>query len=755
MIGNMTSQQQLYTKAEYLSALNAAMKEIDPDASVVEGDVLSCIFSAVAEVLSASSLNQIDPDTFFNLDSKNGQGLDDFAALLGMTRLAGTYAHCDLQFYLPSPASSDLSIPVGCQVEDGNGHVFATTSEAILKTGQSSITTPANATEVGTGSNVQPYVLTSFASAISSSLCVQNPAAAVGGTNAETDAEFRARIKADLFYRQIGTAASFDEAVRKIDDNGRVRTVGAEQWHTQYAPLATLPDNYGGGLGVVSNVLDAKYVYPASSFLIKNEGQSDQTDYQEGVAYQFDLSTDPAVPAFVVTATGSLDLSSYSGQALNALGAKIGLPRYAGTVGTGLIVFSLLSSVNATVIVPAFTRFRDSAGNAYQTLKNAYIQPLSPSSQPVPFSSISVGGAGSLQSGTSVNVDVATSTPGNLYGTVTTYAQGTPAWTDGQYITQLEEFLASQSGLAEGEMVYTAFQYCPSCSRCDIPNGITDKVDIFIDGQLGEGVIETGLISLLELTGENNQNWIYAEGNYVPQGSFIQLLATPAIDALQTGTIQAGGATYQVRLAKTLGGNHNSTRSQSALVFDASGTPEAGSTYIAPLIQNKALIDSQYEASTASPLSLDVLVHEGLQAQISLSLLVQPLPGATSDQIQTSLSSILSSYFSSLPFGGFVNTTEILAEAMTSPYVQTCRFANINPIQVAIPYSADAQITSYTDSFYLPTNAYPVLANLSAAYGSDQNAGTLPSPGTGFSTGLMPNIFTAYSPQTQGWGASN
>ena len=55
MIGNMTSQQQLYTKAEYLSALNAAMKEIDPDASVVEGDVLSCIFSAVAEVLSASS----------------------------------------------------------------------------------------------------------------------------------------------------------------------------------------------------------------------------------------------------------------------------------------------------------------------------------------------------------------------------------------------------------------------------------------------------------------------------------------------------------------------------------------------------------------------------------------------------------------------------------------------------------------------------------------------------------------------------
>ena len=726
-------QEQMYTKAEYLQALKAAMQEIDPDASVVEGDVLSCIFSAVAEVLSASSLNQIDPATFFDIDSKNGQELDDFAAFLGMTRLSGTYAHAVLQFYVEQAGQTDLSIPVGCQVGDGAGHIFATTSEAVLKAGQMSVEAPANAVQVGSGYNVEPFTLTTFSTSISSTLYVQNPAAAQGGTNEETDATFRARVKADLFYKQAGTEASFEEAVRVIDDNTRCIAVGSQKWHTQYAPLQQLPDAYGGGLGFVSDISDAKYVYPDSSYLVKNDGES---AYQEGVAYQFDLSTDPLVPAFEITATGSLDLSSYSGSALNAIGSQIGLPRYGGTPGTGLIVFSLLSSVNSTVVIPAYTRFSDSSGITYQTLKNAYIQPLQPSSSAVPFSSVAVGGQGDLEPGEGVRVDVATTIPGNLYGTVSSYEQGSPAWTDAEYRVQMEEYLASQSGLGLGDMVYTAFLYNPSCSRCDIPKGITDKVDIFIDGQEGQTVTEAGLISLTQLAAGENQNWIYAEGNYVPQGASIQILATPAVDALSSGQVSVGGGSYQARLAKSLGANRNSVRAMSALVFDSGSLPPAGESYVASLIQNKALLDSQYEAEKTCPLSLDALVHEGLQAQISLSLLISPTPGATAQQLQSDLASRLSSYFASLPFGSFVNAGEILTEALSCPYVRTCRFAEENPIQVAIPYSSDAQIASYGGSFWLPTNAYPALAQVSFTYASSSSSALFP-------TGSTPNIFIA------------
>ena len=724
----------LYTKADYLQALISAVQAIDPDISVVEGDVVNCLFSAVAEVLSASSLNQIDPSTFFDLSTKTGAALDDFAALLGMTRMAGTYASADLQFYLASASSSAISIPVGCQIEDGAGHVFATTSQAILQPGQMSISVPATAQAVGTASNVEAYTLIDFVSTISSALNVQNPLAATGGTNPETDAHFRERIQSNLFYRQIGTPASFNEALVQIDDNTRVTTIGAQKWHDQYAELSALPSDYGGGIGFISNVRDAQYIYPSSSFLIKNEGTANQTDYQEGVAYQFNLTTDAVRPAFEVTETGSLDLSAYSGSLLDRIGNKIGLPRDTGTVATGLVYFSVLASQNTTVIIPAFTKFVDSAGNTYQTTKNAYIQPLDQSGSAVPFTALSVGNAGTLTEGTSVVVEVANTAPGNLYGTVSAFTQGTPAWTDAQYVTQLEDFLANQAGLSLGDMVYTAFQYNPQCSRCDIPNGIADKVDIFIDGQQGQTVTETGLISLVQTAAAENGNWVMADGNYVPEGSYLQLLATPAADGLSTGTASVSGASYAVQFVRAAGKKQLSTRAQNALLFSSSNLPVAGDTYTVELIQNKALIDSQYQAEKISPLSLDVLVHEGFQAQISLSLAVVPLPGSTKELLVSSISSLLTAYFASLPFGAFVNTTEILSSLLASPYIRTVQFATDDPIQVAIPYSTASTLVTYTDSFWLNSNEYPVLANVSFNYGSD-------TVSTAFGTGSMPNIF--------------
>ena len=724
----------LYTKADYLQALVSAIQAIDPDISVVEGDVVNCLFSAVAEVLSASSLNQIDPSTFFDLSTKSGSQLDDFAVLLGMTRLSGTYASTDLQFYLASASSTAISIPIGCQVEDGAGHVFATTSQGILQAGQMSLSIPATAQAIGTASNVEAYTLIDFVSTISSSLNVQNPQPATGGTNPETDAHFRQRIQDNLFYRQIGTPASFNEALLEIDDNSRVTTIGAQKWHEQFAELGTLPGTYGGGIGFASNIQDAQYVYPSSSFLIKNEGSANQTDYQEGVAYQFDVTTNPVKPAFEITATGSLDLSSYSGSSLDQIGNQIGLTRYAGTVATGLIFFSVLASQNTTIIVPAFTKFLDSAGNAYQTTKNAYIQPLEQNGTAVPFTSLSVGNGGTLMSGESVNVSVANMAPGNLYGTVSAFTQGTPAWSDSEYVTQLEDFLATQAGLSSGDMVYTAFQYNPSCSRCDIPNGIVDKVDIFIDGQESRTVTETGLVSLIQTSSSQTGQWVMADGNYVPEGSYLQLLATPAADGLSTGSISIAGASYAVQFVRANGKQELSTRAQNAVMFSSSNLPVAGSTYVASLIQNKALIDSQYEADKITPLSLDVLVHEGFQAQISLSLAVSPLPGSTKDLLLSSISSLLTTYFESLSFGAFVNTTEILSDLLSSPYIRTVQFSTDNPIRVAIPFSPTSQLVTYTDGFWLDSNVYPVLANVSFNYGSDTIS-------TAFGTGSMPNIF--------------
>lgn len=726
----MASQNQLYTQSDYLSALQAAIKQINPDISTVSGDVIDCLFRAVSQVLSAASLNQIDPDTFWSLSTKFGSDLDAFGAFLGFERLNGQKANVTLQFYLSTPSNTDFILPVGLQVEDASGHVFATTSQVSLSAGEKSVLAPAVAQKAGTEGNVEAFTLSSFASAVSPSLQVQNPEPATGGTNAETDAQFRLRIKQNLFCRQIGTAASFNQALLEVDDNSRAATIGAQKWHTQYGVLGDIK----GGIGLQSDVSDAQYVYPDSSYLIKNSGTANQTDYSAGIAYDFDL-TNPTVPVFEIAATGALDLSSYSGAALDALGKQIGLARDPGSPATGMCYFSLLTSVNSTTIIPAYTAFTLS-GNQFQTTKNAFIEPLGQTSGAVPFTGLQAIDWASQtppDSGESFNVNAGTLTPGNLYGTISAFSPGAAPWSDEEYRSQLAAFLASQSGLNAGDMVYTAFQYNPACSRCDIPSGVTNKVDIFIDGSLSQAGSETGLISLTQLSSEEGQNWITQDGNNVPAGSYIQLLGTPAIAALESGQVSIGGQSYIVSLAKEGGKNARSLRSRAALVFQTGDLPQSGSSYVISFTQNKALIDSQYEADKITPLGLDVLVHEGREAMVSANLEVLPMTNATKSQIQTDIESLLDTYFSQLPFGAFINFSAILSTVQSSPYVQSCAFSEQNPLSVDYPFSSGS--FTATTSFYLASDSYPTLGTVSFVYG---RAGSF-----GAQEGQMPNIFIA------------
>lgn len=728
----MSSQNQNYTQADYLSALQAAMKQINPDLSVIDGDVIDCIFKATAQVLSASALNQVDPDSFWDISTKFGSDLDSFAAFLGFTRLAGQKANVVLQFYLPSPSTSDLLLPVGLQVNDDNGHVFATTGQAQIAIGQSQISIPAEAAESGTGYNVEAFTLTSFTSSVSASLQVQNPLAASGGTNAETDSEFRTRIKQNLFYRQIGTAASFSESLLEIDDNARVTTIGAQKWHSQYGALTPLSVANGGGSGIVSNVPDAQYVFPNSSYLIKNSGTADQTDYSAGIAYDFSLSN-PTQPVFKIAPTGSLDLDSYSGSALDSIGAQIGLPRNPGTLATGMAFFSVLSSVNSTTVIPAFTSFSIQGNGPFQLTKTAYIEPLSQSGKAVPFESVQPGASG-LSLGDNFYLNVGSMVPGNLYGTISAFTPGEEPWSDEEYRAQLLDFLASQSGLNSGEMVFTAFQYNPACSRCDIPNGITNKVDCFIDGSFSQSVTESGLIAPTEITTDTSPLWKTEDGNNVPAGSYIQILGTPAVMGLAQSTISIGGSTYQISLVMGSGKTERSLRSQAGLLWQTT-PPASGESYVVSLIQNKALIDSQYQADKIAPLGLDVLVHTGTKAEISLNLEVLPMTNATQAQVQSSLQNLLETYFSSLPFGAFINFSKILSTVQSSPYVDSCAFAADSPLTVETPYAASSGI--FSDSFYLNSNIYPVLGQITF------NLDSTGSGSTSLGSGISPDIFIA------------
>ena len=247
-------------------------------------------------------------------------------------------------------------------------------------------------------------------------------------------------------------------------------------------------------------------------------------------------------------------------------------------------------------------------------------------------------------------------------------------------------------------------------------------------------MVESGLIAPTEITTDTSSLWKTEDGNNVPAGSYIQILGTPAVTGLAQSTISIGGSTYQISLVMGSGKTERSLRSQAGLLWQTT-PPASGETYVVSLIQNKALIDSQYQADKIAPLGLDILVHTGIEAQISLNLEILPMTNATQAQVQTSLQNLLETYFSSLPFGAFINFSKILSTVQSSPYVQACAFAADSPLTVETPYAASSGI--FSDSFYLDSNVYPVLGQITFNFGSTG------SGSASFGSGISPDIFIA------------
>lgn len=718
----------MQSSQQYLQSLINYLHTLDPYIGTQEGDPVRLILETVATQLAQTQMNQLSTDNFLDLAIKAGSDLDAFGQFFGFQRWAGTPATGTIQLYSSTPLQQAFTIQIGTQVTDGAGHIFQTTQTSVFPQGVSQVSIPVQSVNPGSAQNVQPFTLTTLVNSLSNTnIYVQNLEACTGGTDEETDTHFRNRIKNNLFHRQYGTPESFENCVNQIDNTTRSKCLSAVSSYGEISEVVPLRSSWGGGIGFSSTINDAKYIYPNSSYLLKNADETTEQSYVEGIAYTFNTTINPVKPIFQVTSQSlSTILSTISGSQLDKFGNAMGVTRVLGSYATGQGVITLImpNSTDTYIAKNAQFLFEDSENSVtyqFMTTQNVTIPANSISSPTVPFIAKQMG---QIEIPSGASFMNGWNAPGGSSMTVSSFIQGQGSWTDEQYRSAIESAWANQTSLQAGSLVYDQFSYCSSASRNN-PPAITNCLDLFIDGLLLEQTNETGIIETQTLTSDTCQNWITQSGNYPTAGDVICLLHTPCVTALSSDFTDNSKAISDTQLLKQSSAIQGSDQAQTAILFSAQALPKEGDAYSVNLICNKAVEDAQSAVDNVKTIGVDLLVHEGKKAQIGVNLVLVPLLGTPADTLTQSLNQIISDYFSNLSFGAQIIITDLLSKISQSQYVKAVRLAQTtdrnaptisgNSLGVGLSLEIDwarGLNDGYNSDFKLPDDAYPVLSSL-------------------------------------------
>jgi uncharacterized phage protein gp47/JayE len=162
------------------------------------GSVTTVLASAFAREFAVlhKQMEMIYDSAF--VDLANGNALDHIAALLALTRKDAKFASGEVLFKRTTPASGDITIPVGTLISTAQGQNFETTDKRTLRKGQLSVTAPIRAQVEGPAGRVDATAINTVNRPIFGIEAVVNEQPAFFATARETDDELRRRIKGTL-----------------------------------------------------------------------------------------------------------------------------------------------------------------------------------------------------------------------------------------------------------------------------------------------------------------------------------------------------------------------------------------------------------------------------------------------------------------------------------------------------------------------------------------------------------------------------
>ena len=238
----------------------------------------------------------------------------------------------------------------------------------------------------------------------------------------------------------------------------------------------------------------------------------------------------------------------------------------------------------------------------------------------------------------------------------------------------------STGKIALNDIVDLEFQYTTRCSRNEPGSGITNKVDVFVDGVDPFTVTERTAIlpaATLQLVSTPTTAWNY-KGNFerVPtaaypapgdpaQGSrFVRLSSVPIVtfptSITVNGTVYNQGQHYHlIRSTTTLAGSH---REITGLEWPSgvSGTITDNTQLTLTYIYNRVPELLSAVMDTSKQICTDVMVHQAKWNYVIPCLSVEYARTYSPSSVEAAIKDHLTRYFSAMQYGQQVKVTQLL-----------------------------------------------------------------------------------------------
>ena len=668
------------SQAEIAAQIVAALAVTIPDLDTSIGTPTRKIIDATAEPIAEAYVDQFFLGYQYDVDSRSGTDLDDFVNTFGMTRFAPRRATGVVTFATAQAAKAPVSIPAGTAVSTSSSPqvVFTTLITAILPIGAVSIDVPVIAQLGGSAGNVPPNSIANFATPLSGFSTLANTAATSGGSDAESDDALRNRFKNTVFRNMAGTEQMFLGVAQENSATVQANVIGAAKIHREQIQIT-------GGTGQ-STVQAAKYVYPFN--YVFGPSIDGGNILSPGVHYTFSgttfAMTAPAAPTLALITSG-------------------------GSFANATARYYRIAWANGMGTTPASTE-----ATTTTTATNQGVQLTLPT-PPIQAQWVYIYGSDTTNTEVILAIVPTSQTTWTDNGSYTG-SQAYPTTNTAGYAPTITSIDATNcpDGIYDLE-----FQYVPQASRNDPANGVTNKIDIYIQGddeqQASETIVWSTSQSFNSTAGDplNFTHFAHPDlthptsGNYFLPLTFAPVTALPATievaavggTPVATSTSTAGSIIYAgdagtgnevgsftyyygvdyflVNDITSQGGSPHS-RSGIEWLSPANGAtkPVPPANALLPILYNYNAVPREVETAIQRwrLVTTDVWCHAAKQMLLNVNLIVVLAPGITVSSVQAAMNTAMDHVFSQVGFDGVLSTSEILTAAGQVSGVQAVRF---------------------------------------------------------------------------------
>jgi uncharacterized phage protein gp47/JayE len=219
-----------------------------------------------------------------------------------------------------------------------------------------------------------------------------------------------------------------------------------------------------------------------------------------------------------------------------------------------------------------------------------------------------------------------------------------------------------------GQILDVEFQYTPKCSRNDPVNGVTNKVDVFVDGSSPFTISEATMVgpevlssaSTSPLSVSNFERVGAPAGTPTATNKFTRLNSCPIITFPSSITIGTSVFTRNTHywLLRDTTKRRGSPYEISGIEWDSSG-PSSGTEIMLNYVYNQTPEVLTAVMASSKQICTDVMVHQADYRYISPCLSVQYAHSYDLSTINAAIDNRLKSYFQNLGFGAWVDVSGI------------------------------------------------------------------------------------------------